>query len=79
MGKKKKLVLRNIPVTLIMTVPFLLFFTSWWFFHTWSTMTVNELVFNRGKYINTVYMPRLRILNAQDLDFLRKIQKNAAL
>ncbi|WP_051208080.1 LTA synthase family protein [Butyrivibrio sp. AE3006] len=46
MGKKKKLVFRNIPVTLIMTIPFLLFFTAWWFFHTWSTMTVNELVFN---------------------------------
>ncbi len=43
---KKRNILKNIIATIIIAVPFLLFFTSWWFFHTWNTMTVNELVFN---------------------------------
>ncbi|MCR5343178.1 MAG: LTA synthase family protein [Butyrivibrio sp.] len=43
---KKRNILKNIIATIIIGIPFLLFFTAWWFFHTWNTMTVNELVFN---------------------------------
>ena len=37
----------------------------------------NELVFNRGKYINDIYMPRLRTLEQDDLRILRKVQTDA--
>ncbi|WP_051656652.1 LTA synthase family protein [Butyrivibrio sp. AE3004] len=43
---KKRNIIKNIIATIIVGVAFLLFFTAWWFFHTWNTMTVNELVFN---------------------------------
>ncbi|WP_408071059.1 sulfatase-like hydrolase/transferase [Butyrivibrio sp. JL13D10] len=43
---KKSSFLKNIIATALIGIPFLLFFTSWWFFHTWNSMTVNELVFN---------------------------------
>ena len=36
--------------------------------------TCNEFMNNRGKYIDTVYMPRLRMLNGEDFDFLRRVQ-----
>ncbi len=38
--------------------------------------TCNELMYNRGKYIESVYMPRLRMLNQEDLQFLRRFQVN---
>ena len=38
---------------------------------------LNEFVYNRGKYINTVYMPRIRLLEQPDLKFLRRIQTEA--
>ena len=37
----------------------------------------NELVFNRGKYINSIYMPRLRTLTQDDIKILRKVQTDA--
>ncbi len=43
---KKRSVFKNIILTIISFMAFLLLFASWWFFHTWSTMTVNELMFN---------------------------------
>ncbi len=42
----KRSIIKNILLALLLTVPFLLFFSAWWFFHTWNTMTVNELIFN---------------------------------
>lgn len=38
---------------------------------------LNELFYNRGKYIKTVYMPRFRVLNEDDLSMLRKVQISA--
>ncbi len=38
---------------------------------------LNELFYNRGKYIKTIYMPRFRILNENDLENLRKVQIQA--
>ena len=35
---------------------------------------MNELFFNRGKYIKTIYMPRFRLLNGDDLNMLRRVQ-----
>ena len=35
---------------------------------------MNELFFNRGKYIKTIYMPRFRLLNEDDLNILRRVQ-----
>lgn len=43
---KKRNLIRNLIATVILGFLYLLFFTSWWFFHTWSSMTVNELMFN---------------------------------
>lgn len=43
---KKRDIIKNITASIIIGIAFLLFFTSWWFFHTWNTMTVNELAFN---------------------------------
>ena len=36
--------------------------------------TCNELLYNRGKYINYLYIPRLTSLNQDDVKFLRKAQ-----
>ena len=38
---------------------------------------LNELVYNRGQYLNSLYMTRLRLLNEDDLHFLRKVQTSA--
>ena len=38
---------------------------------------LNELFYNRGKYIKDVYMPRYRQLNDDDLNMLRKVQISA--
>ena len=37
----------------------------------------NELIRNRGQYIGSVYMPRFRVLNEEDLVTLRHIQTSA--
>lgn len=37
----------------------------------------NELIYNRGLYIKSNYMPRLRTLNKNDLKILRSVQINA--
>ena len=37
----------------------------------------NELIYNRGSYINDIYMPRLRTLSQDDLKILRKVQTDA--
>ncbi len=39
--------------------------------------TCNELLYNRNKYINYMYIPRLTSLNDKDLAFLRKAQTSA--
>lgn len=33
-----------------------------------------ELIYNRGKYLESVYIPRFKMLNGDDLEFLRKVQ-----
>ena len=38
---------------------------------------LNELFYNRGKYIQTIYMPRFRQLNEEDLVNLRRVQTSA--
>ena len=38
---------------------------------------LNELFYNRGKYIKTIYMPRYRLLNEEDRINLRKVQTSA--
>ena len=38
---------------------------------------LNELFYNRGKYLKSVYMPRFRQLNEDDLNMLRKVQISA--
>lgn len=38
--------------------------------------TCNELMFNRAKYIDTIYIPRLKMLDSKYLQFLRKFQLN---
>ncbi len=43
---KKRNIIKYLFLTLLLSIPFLLLFTSLWFFNTWNTMTVNELVFN---------------------------------
>ncbi|WP_081674161.1 LTA synthase family protein [Butyrivibrio sp. VCD2006] len=43
---KKRNIIKNLILTIILAIPFLLMFTSLWFFNTWNTMTVNELMFN---------------------------------
>ena len=37
----------------------------------------NELFFNRGLYVNTLYVPRLKSLNEEDLILLRRVQTSA--
>ncbi|SDB55682.1 Sulfatase [Butyrivibrio sp. INlla16] len=43
---KKRNIIKYLFLTILLSIPFLLLFTSLWFFNTWNTMTVNELVFN---------------------------------
>ena len=38
---------------------------------------LNELFYNRAKYIKTIYMPRFRTLSKDDLENLRKVQTQA--
>ncbi|MCQ2754869.1 MAG: hypothetical protein MJ231_07465, partial [bacterium] len=37
----------------------------------------NEILYNRGKYFKSVYMPRFKSLNENELDTLRKVQIRA--
>ncbi len=45
--------------------------------HVFDASTCNELLYNRGKYINYLYIPRLTSLNETDLSLLRKVQTSA--
>ncbi|MBQ8167830.1 hypothetical protein IJZ97_00225 [bacterium] len=50
------------------------FTTIMLFSQVFGDKTCNELLYNRGKYLKTVYLPRLQMLNKDDMRFLRKIQ-----
>jgi len=62
----RKTILKNLFKSILMTIPFFLLFVAIWFFNTWNSMNVNELLFNLKMSLQgaSVAMIKLFIIRA---------------